>query len=114
MSDAQSNDTSNIQSPLILTRGISTTLSIDDGETVMLAGLISENYSIGESGVPYLKDIPLLGNLFKSQSQSRQKTELIVLLTPYIIDGRDTSRAVRDAFRAQLEGLETAFDGNDE
>lgn len=109
VSDAQSNDTSDIQSPIILTRGFTTTLSIDDGETVMLAGLISENFSVGDTGVPYLKDIPLLGNLFKSQSRSRQKTELIVLLTPYIIDGRDTSRAVRDAFRAQLSGLESAF-----
>jgi len=110
VSDAQANDTSDIQSPLILTRGITTTLSIDDGETVMLAGLISENFSLGDSGVPYLKDVPILGNLFKTQSRSRTKTELIVLLTPYIIDSRDTSRAVRDAFRSQLEGLDASFD----
>ncbi len=110
VSDAQSNDTSDIQSPIILTRGIETTLSIDDGETVLLAGLISENFSVGDTGVPYLKDVPLLGNLFKSQSRSRTKTELIVLLTPYIIDSRDTSRAVRDAFRSQLEGLDASFD----
>jgi len=49
-----------------------------------------------------LKDIPLLGNLFKSSSKGLNKTELIVLLTPYIIDGPETSRAVRDAFRSQL------------
>lgn len=110
VSDAQANDTSDIQSPIILTRAIDTTLSIDDGETVMLAGLISENFSSGDSGVPYLKDVPLLGNLFKTQSRSRTKTELVVLLTPYIIDSRDTSRSVRDAFRSQLEGLDASFD----
>ena len=110
VSEAQGNDTSDIQSPIILTRGFSTTLSIDDGETVLLAGLISENFSTGDSGVPYLKDIPILGNLFKSSSQSLQKTELIVLLTPYIIDSRDTSRSVRDAFRAQLGGLAESFE----
>lgn len=109
VSDAQSNDTSDIQSPIILTRSISTTLSVDDGETVLLAGLISENFSDGENGVPYLKDIPILGNLFKSSSQSVQKTELIVLLTPYIIDSRDTSRSVRDAFRSQLGEVSQSF-----
>jgi len=110
VSEAQGNDTSDIQSPLILTRSFQTTLSIDDGETVLIAGLISENFSNGENGIPYLKDIPLLGNLFKNSSQSVQKTELIVLLTPYIIDSRDTSRSVRDAFRSQLTGLSTSFD----
>lgn len=109
VSDAQSNDTSNIQSPIILTRSFETTLSIDDGETVLLAGLISENRSEGNNGVPYLKDIPLLGNLFKSESQNLQKTELIVLLTPYIIDSRDSSRFVRDAFRSQLGNLAESF-----
>ncbi|MEQ8733640.1 MAG: secretin N-terminal domain-containing protein [Rhodospirillaceae bacterium] len=109
VSDAQANDTSGIQSPLILTRGFSTTLSIDDGETVLLAGLISENFSKGNNGIPYLKDIPLLGNLFKNQSQGLNRTELIVLLTPYIIDNRDTSRLVRDAFRSQLGELENSY-----
>jgi general secretion pathway protein D len=110
VSEAQGNDTSEIQSPLILTRSFTTTLSIDDGETVLIAGLISENFSNGENGIPYLKDIPVFGNLFKSGSQSVQKTELIVLLTPYIIDSKDTSRAVRDAFRSQLGALSTSFD----
>lgn len=110
VSEAQGNDTSDIQSPIILTRSFETTLSIDDGETVLLAGLISENFSNGENGIPYLKDIPLLGNLFKNGSQSVQRTELIVLLTPYIIDGRDTSRSVRDAFRSQLGELSASFD----
>ena len=52
VSDAQSNDISDIQSPIILTRSINTTLALDDGETVLLGGLISENYSTGETGFP--------------------------------------------------------------
>jgi len=110
VSDAQSNDVSSIQSPIILTRGIETTLSVDDGQTILLAGLISENFSQGDSGIPYLKDIPLLGSLFKNQSRAIQKTELIVLLTTYIIDSRDTARSVRDAFKSQLENLKDSFD----
>jgi general secretion pathway protein D len=102
VSSAQANDLSGVQSPLIINRSLQTTLSLNDGETVLLGGMIQENFSKGNSGIPYLKDIPILGNLFKSGSQSVDRTELIVLITPYIIDGPDTARAVRDAFRAKL------------
>ena len=110
VSDAQNNDTSNIQSPIILTRGIETTLSVDDGETILLAGLISENFSEGDVGIPLLKDVPLIGNAFKTQSKALQKTELIVLLTPYIIDSQSTAREIRDAFRAKLNNLSESFE----
>ena len=102
VSEAQANSLSGIQSPIILTRAIQPTLSLSDGETVLLGGLISENYSTGNSGFPYLKDVPLLGNLFKTESRGVDRTELIVLLTPYIIDSPETSRQVRDAFRNKL------------
>lgn len=105
VSEAQVNNVSNVQSPLILTRSINTSLSLDDAETVLLGGLISENFSNSENGIPVLKDIPLLGNLFKSSSKGRNRTELIILLTPYIIESSETSRAVRDAFRDKLTGL---------
>ena len=67
-----------------------------------MGGLISETYTEGDNGIPYLKDIPGLGNLFKSQSKSIDRTELIVLLTPYIIDSADAADQVRDGFRSQL------------
>jgi general secretion pathway protein D len=102
VSAAQENNVSGVQSPLIATRSLQTTLSMDDGETVLLGGLISENYSTGNSGVPYLKDLPWIGYLFKNQSQSVNTTELIILLTPYIIDGPETSRQIRDAFQSKL------------
>ncbi len=102
VSDAQQNTVSGVQSPIIITRSLQTTLSLDDGQAALLGGMISENYSKGNTGIPYLKDIPVLGNLFKNASTSVQRTELIVLLTPYIIDGAETARQIRDAFRAQL------------
>jgi general secretion pathway protein D len=102
VSDAQQNNISGVQSPLIINRSLQTTLSLDDGQTALLGGMISENYSKGNSGIPYLKDIPILGNLFKNQSSSLQRTELIVLLTPYIIDSSETAAQVRDAFRTKL------------
>jgi general secretion pathway protein D len=107
VSEAQVNNVSDVQSPLILTRSISTTLSLDDGQTVLLGGLISENFSKTETGIPLLQDIPVLGNLFKSTGKGRNRTELIVLLTPYIIENAETANALRDAFRDQLTSLPT-------
>lgn len=105
VSEAQANRISTVQSPAIFTRSINTQLSLNDGETALLGGLISENFSDGDNGIPYLKDVPVLGNLFKTQSRGRTRIELIVLLTPYIIDSRETARAVRDAFRDQLTSM---------
>ena len=105
VSEAQANKISTVGSPAIFTRSIQTTLSLRDGETVLLGGLISENFSRGNTGIPYLKDIPVLGNLFRTGSQGRTRIELIVLLTPYIIDGPDAANAVRDAFKEQLTAL---------
>jgi len=102
VSSATANDTSNVSSPIILKRSIETTLSLDDGQTALLGGLVSESYTDGDNGIPYLKDVPILGNLFKRQSKSSDRTELIVLLTPYIIDNSDTAAQIRDKFRAQL------------
>jgi general secretion pathway protein D len=105
VSEAQVNNVSDVQSPLILTRSINTTLSLDDAQTALLGGLISENVSRSENGIPILKDIPLLGNVFKTTTRGRNRTELIVLLTPYIIESAETAEALRDAFRDQLVGL---------
>jgi general secretion pathway protein D len=107
VSEAQANKISDVSSPAIFSRSIQTTLSLRDGETVLLGGLISENYSRGNTGIPYLKDIPVLGNLFKTSSRGRTRIELIVLLTPYIIDGPDAANAVRDAFVHELTQLPT-------
>jgi general secretion pathway protein D len=105
VSEAGANKISDVASPTIFTRDIQTSLSLSDGETVLLGGLISENLSKGDNGIPFLKDVPVLGNLFKTTSKGRTRIELVVLLTPYIIDGTDTARAVRDAFVNELPSL---------
>ncbi len=102
VSSAVANNISKVDSPIIQQRSITTNLSLGDGDTALLGGLISENYNDGDSGVPYLKDIPILGNLFKNRSKSLGRTELIVLLTPYIIDSPEAAHAVRDAFKSRM------------
>ena len=78
-----------LNSPIILNRSINTEVTLRSGETVLLGGLISETEGGGENKVPGLGDIPILGNLFKIRSKERKKTELIIEITPYILDNSD-------------------------
>lgn len=85
VSEAGENKLSGVDSPLILNRAFNTELLSRDGQTVVLGGLISENKSEGSSQVPVLGDIPILGQLFKTQSDSSNRVELVVMITPRII-----------------------------
>ena len=85
LSEAQLNDTSSIDSPLIINRSLATSLVMKSGGNVLIGGLISSNNSSTEGGVPLLRDIPILGHIFKGDSQKKIKTELIMLIRPLII-----------------------------
>jgi general secretion pathway protein D len=102
--------TSGIDSPTIQQRRMESTLMLRDGEAVALGGLISSTRSNGDSGVPYLKDVPVLGNLFKTQSQDHRRTELIVLITTRVIRseqeaGRVMSDLLDDMKEIRTRGL---------
>ncbi len=84
-------------SPTISTRRIDTKLSLRDGSTVLLGGLISRNDSDANTGIPYLKDIPGLGALFRTQNDSNDQTELLIMITPYVISDDFESEAITDA-----------------
>jgi general secretion pathway protein D len=73
---------------------IETTVVIDDGQILVLGGLLKDEFSDGESKVPLLGDIPILGNLFKSRSRSRDKTNLMVFLRPVVMRNQDDANAL--------------------
>ncbi|MFO1467169.1 MAG: type II secretion system secretin GspD [Steroidobacteraceae bacterium] len=80
-------------------RSIKTTVLIEDGGIVVLGGLISDTVSESQSRVPFLGRIPLLGELFKSRSGSRQKKNLMVFIRPKILrDGAETAIATGDKY----------------
>ena len=80
-------------------RSIKTTVLIEDGGIVVLGGLISDTVQQSESRVPFLGKIPLLGNLFKSRSGSRNKKNLMVFIRPRILrDDSDTAIATGDKY----------------
>ena len=96
LSEAQANNVSNIDSPIILNRSINTSLVLKSGETVLLGGLISENISKTRSKIPLLGDIPIIGHLFSVDSKGKNKTELIVLITPLIIQEADQLKEITE------------------
>ena len=102
VSSAEPTTTGVTTSPTIRKRSVETKLSLRDGATVMLGGLISETATDSDSGVPGLKDIPGVGNLFKRSSQSRTRTELVILITPYILNDAAEAENATDAYQATL------------
>lgn len=102
VSAAQSTTTGVANSPTFGTRKVQTRLSLKNGATVLLGGLISSNSSEGDAGIPLLKEIPLLGQLFRTNTDKRERTELIVLITPYVIYDDGDAEAITDAFRKRL------------
>jgi len=89
VSSVKSETTGGIDSPTISTKSIKTKLAVKDGQSILMGGLIEKNESENESGIPLLKDIPFLGYLFKTKSTSYRKTELLVMVTPYVIESED-------------------------
>jgi type II secretion system protein D len=74
-----------IRSPRIDTTVAQTTVSAGNGQTVVLAGLIASVNTDVSRRVPYLSDVPVLGNLFKYDSKTKERTELLILLTPQVV-----------------------------
>lgn len=97
VSSVSKTSTSGIDSPTIQQRRFESALILRNGGTVALGGLISSNKSDSNSGVPGLKDIPVLGSLFRSEGREQSRSELIVLLSATIIaDAADADRAMTD------------------
>lgn len=93
---------SNGLSPTINDRTISTKLTLTDGGSVLLGGLIENTYSDDNSGVPILKDIPVLGHLFRSSGKSTERRELIMLIVPYVVNDENDAQHLTNAFRNML------------
>lgn len=94
---------SGVQSVPIRTRELQTKLAVKDGQTIMIGGLIGTDTTVSDSGIPLLKDIPWLGYLFKYESRQKTKTELIIMLTPYVIETED----VLDQYIREFKGKMT-------
>jgi type II secretory pathway component GspD/PulD (secretin) len=76
----------NLESPVITIRTAETTVTVHDGQTIVIGGLISDRHERRDRKVPFLGDIPLVGVLFRSATDETMKTELLIVLTPHVIE----------------------------
>ena len=89
------------------TRTIDTTVNVPDGDTMVIGGIVTDNKTNNRSGVPWLQDIPILGFLFRSQSDTAQRTTLYFFVTPHILRDRDFADLAEVSYKKKLEAADT-------
>ncbi|MBC8439035.1 MAG: type II secretion system secretin GspD [Deltaproteobacteria bacterium] len=94
----------------ILTRKATTSLVVEDKQTIFIGGLMRETTSVSDAGVPFLKDIPVLGYFFKKETQESQKTELIFLITPHVIRSRSEADLITKEFTQKISQVKELID----
>jgi general secretion pathway protein D len=92
--------------PTTLKRTAKTTIMIKDNQTIVIGGLMGDSSTSTNYQVPLLGDIPLLGWLFKSKGQKREKTNLYIFITPHIIETVAEAEAVKKIKREEIESFE--------
>ncbi|WP_187647805.1 type II secretion system secretin GspD [Nitrosophilus labii] len=99
---------SQIGLPITSKREMDTTTIVKNGQSIIIGGLVKDNLDITTSKVPLLGDIPILGNIFKYEERSNDKTTLVILLTPYIVKKSEDLNKLR-ALLGKLDALEKKF-----
>ncbi len=109
VSDVVATQSSGIDSPTIQQRRISTSVSVRDGQTIALGGLMRERLSDTESKIPLLGDLPMLGKLFSTTNTESQRTELLILITPRVVRSTNDSLTVTDDLVRRMKSIEETF-----
>jgi general secretion pathway protein D len=89
----------------IANRDVATQIAVQSGQTVLLGGLITQDESTTDTGIPGLNRIPWLGRLFGTTNRTRNRTELIVLITPRVIRGSADAKQITDDYQNKFESL---------
>ncbi len=88
--------------PIVNQRETQTTVTVNDGETVVLGGIINNQVNDTTNKIPLLGDLPLVGNLFRSNTKTNQKTELLVFMTPHVIHDAADAEKIKEATESEL------------
>lgn len=102
VSDVKATTTSSIDSPTIQQRRIKTTVAVQNGGSVMLAGLMQDKATRKREQVPLAGDIPLVGNLFKNKNDTISRTELLIAITPHVVTDDRQMGMIAAEFRDRL------------
>jgi general secretion pathway protein D len=96
---------SGIDSPTISKREIESSVAVQSGETIVLGGLIQEENKNNKDGIPLLHEIPIIGPLFGGTERNKDKKELVVLITPRVVNSRQDAQSITDEFRRKLSSI---------
>ena len=108
LSDAGSIKIGDVQVPALITRRAETTVELGSGQSLMIAGLLRNSTSNNINKAPFLGDIPILGMLFRSTAWKREESELVIIVTPYLVRPVSNQLATpSDGYRAPDDGQET-------
>jgi len=105
VSDAQTNKIGGSDSPIVNRREVKTTVFMDDRSTLLIGGLIKKNVNTAKEGIPLLMDIPWIGKLFSSTSVIETNTELLILITPTIIETTAEAKAAICDYETSMKEL---------
>ena len=94
-----------LNAPVITTREAATRAVLRDGQTVVIAGLIGDERSTVQTGIPLLMDIPFLGNVFRRTGVTRNRTELAIFVTPHVVRADADADRLRERARRRLEAV---------
>ncbi|MFT3813874.1 MAG: type II secretion system secretin GspD [Acidovorax sp.] len=112
VSKIDSSTSSNTYGPSTTKRAIESNVLVDDGSIIVIGGLLEDSYAGGEDKVPVLGDVPVVGNLFRSEKRTRTKTNLMVFLRPTVIRDAAASDALMtdryEAIRAVQQAVQPA------
>jgi general secretion pathway protein D len=106
VSAPQATTSSSISSPSFATKTVQTQVTVQDGDTIALAGLISEAETAASVGIPLLSRIPVLGAAFGTKSFTKSRTELIVFITPRVIYDSNQLIEASEELKAKVKGLQ--------
>ena len=96
---------SSIESPSFSQRNVSTQVTVEDGDTVAIGGIITDNYTQTKGGIPFLDRLPGVGFLFGQTNTTKQRTELIVFLTPHVIYDTTQMTDATEELKEKMKGL---------
>jgi general secretion pathway protein D len=98
-----------IQSPSFSQKSVSTQVTVQDGDTVAIGGIIQETNGEASSGIPGLHRIPVVGALFGSKSYSKDRTELVIFLTPRVIYDTNQIMEASEELKNQMKKLQKVY-----
>jgi general secretion pathway protein D len=110
VSDPQAPSSSSaIQSPSFSQKAVSTQVTVQDGDTIAIGGIIQETNVESSAGVPGLHRLPVVGALFGSKSSSKERTELVIFLTPRVIYDTNEMGEATQELKNQMKRLQKVY-----